>query len=204
MVAMTLTLFDHTLVPLQWGAVLGASLFAAYTDLKTRRIPNGITGTLFVTGLMFSSWIGANESDAWFMGGMLGLAESMAAAIILGLPFLLLFAFVGGGAGDAKLMGAAGAWLGLVNGVFALFAVVMVGAVVGLVMAAKNKQLRLVLGNIFLINHALMASITGPKRGESAMNAVPPHSAMQKFPYGVSIFLGLLFAAGGLWLWQLQ
>ena len=44
----------------------------------------------------------------------------------------MLFVFAGGGAGDAKMMGALGAWLGLANGVVALVAVALSGAVIGL------------------------------------------------------------------------
>jgi len=186
---MTLTLFDHSLVSLQWSAVLGASLYAAYTDLKTRRIPNGITGTLFLTGLGFSGWVGG----AW------GFAEALAAACLLALPFVILFAFAGGGAGDAKLMGAAGAWLGLVNGVIALVAVVVVGAVFGILVTIRHRQVRSAIFNVYMINQALMATVLGPRKFGGSNAAAPPPEVMHKFPYGISIFFGMFLTA--MWVW---
>ena len=38
-----LALWDSGIVPLQWGVVIGASLAAAFSDLRTRRIPNALT-----------------------------------------------------------------------------------------------------------------------------------------------------------------
>lgn len=186
---MTFMLFDHTLVPLQWSAVLGASLYAAYTDLKTRRIPNGITGALFLTGLGFSGWVGG----AW------GVAEALTAACVLGLPFVILFAFAGGGAGDAKLMGAAGAWLGLFNGVIALVTVVIVGAVFGILVTIRQRQVRSALFNVYMINQALMATILGPRKTGISGDIAPSPEVMHKFPYGISIFLGMFLTA--MWFW---
>src|SRR5258705_13452978 len=103
------TLYEHPTPSLQWGTVLGASLVAAFWDLRSRRIPNLLTFPLVLGG-----WAAA----AWASGGA-GLADSLTATVILGAPFVLLFVFAGGRAGDAKLVGGVGAWLGGANGVLA-------------------------------------------------------------------------------------
>src|SRR5687768_7423149 len=104
------TLQNHPSPLLQWGAVLGATAVAAFTDSRARRIPNWLTGPVLAAGLI----------QAVVVGGGAGLADSLAAMLMLALPYIVLFLFAGGGAGDAKLMGALGSWLGLVQGAVVL------------------------------------------------------------------------------------
>jgi prepilin signal peptidase PulO-like enzyme (type II secretory pathway) len=85
----------------QWGVVFGTSLAAAIFDLRSKRIPNALTIPLLVAGLVWATWI----------GGLSGLGNAAAACFLLALPYVFLFLFAKGGAGDAKLMGAIGAWL---------------------------------------------------------------------------------------------
>ena len=68
----------------------------------------------------------------------------------MSLPFVFLFIFSGGGAADAKLMGAIGMWLGARNGVVALAAVLLAGAVLGLLYALSKRRLQAVLLNLSL------------------------------------------------------
>ena len=96
------TLWDHNMLPLQWGVVIGTALAAAVCDLRTRRVPNLLTGPIVLAGLAWGIWV----------GGWAGLADSVAGCLLLAIPYVLLFVFAGGGAGDAKLMGAIGSrWL---------------------------------------------------------------------------------------------
>ena len=99
-----------TMAIFQWGVVIGASLFAVVSDIRQRRIPNALTFPLLAVGLIWAACF----------GGLAGLLEALGACALLALPYVLLFIFVGGGAGDAKLMGAIGAWLGLRYGLVAL------------------------------------------------------------------------------------
>ena len=117
---------------IQWGIVIGASLVAAVFDLRQRRIPNALTLPLVVTGLAY----------ALLSEGMGGLGEALAACVLVSLPYVLLFVFAGGGAGDAKMMGAIGTWLGLRAGCVALVAVAVVGAVFGLANIVAKRQMR--------------------------------------------------------------
>jgi len=111
---------DFTLM--KWVVVIGACVFAAITDLQSRRIPNMLTIPMFLSGVLAS----------FAFNGWWGIVESILAAALLMTPYLLLFLFAGGGAGDAKLMGGVGAWLGLVSGMAALVAISIAGVVMAL------------------------------------------------------------------------
>lgn len=177
--------------PLQWGVVIGASLVAACFDLYQRRIPNLLTGPVMLAGLV---WAGV-------FAGWPGLADSLAACVVLMLPCVLLFVFAGGGAGDAKLMGAIGTWLGLHNGLFVLAGVSLAAIVLALCFALAKRQLLAVLGRIFLIGYSLLFSIAGRKihKGERAF--LPDKTTMQTMPYGLAIFAGTVLAAFGVLIW---
>ncbi len=81
---------------------LALLLFAASVcDLKTRRIPNGITAAGVLAGLAGHACLGGPP-------GLLPSLEGIAAA----LPLLLLYAAGAFGAGDVKLLMAVGALMG--------------------------------------------------------------------------------------------
>ncbi|WP_284351133.1 prepilin peptidase [Roseisolibacter agri] len=86
-------------------AFVGLLMWAAISDLRARRIPNALTGTLLVLGL-----VGAGVSAASGAGvealRTSGLALGLGCAIWMTLGFLGLVAF-----GDVKLFAAASAWL---------------------------------------------------------------------------------------------
>ncbi len=113
----TSTLWSEGQATLQWAVVLGGSLAAAIVDARCRRIPNVLTLPLLLIGLLV----------ALVFNGPRGLADAGAASFVLALPYVLLYRSGRGGAGDAKLMAALGAWLGLVNGLVVLVAVALAG-----------------------------------------------------------------------------
>ncbi len=84
-----------------WGCFLLVSI-AFGTDIRNMRIPNWLPLTFAPAGLLLH----ALDSG---MNGLLHAVMGMAAGF---LPLLALYAFGGIGAGDVKLFGAAGAWLG--------------------------------------------------------------------------------------------
>jgi prepilin peptidase CpaA len=85
-------------------------VLAAATDICSQRIPNWLTFPAIITGVIYHS----------FTAGIQGCLLS-AAGVLLGMAFFLPFYLKGGtGAGDVKLMGAVGGFLGPV-GVFYAF-----------------------------------------------------------------------------------
>lgn len=172
----------------QWGVVIGASLVAAIYDLRERRIPNALTVPLLAAGLVWAAW----------RGGLSGLANGAAACFLLALPFVLMFLFAGGGAGDAKLMAAIGAWLGLEQGIIVLGCVCVAGGVLGIATAIAKRRLKNVLANIRLSVYSFIVAVLTGKRLRTATNeARPEQTEKLTIPYGVAIFVGVC-AAGGI------
>lgn len=186
------------LTVIQWGVVLGASLAAAIIDARQRRIPNVLVFPLIVTGLLY-----AVLSD-----GLGGLGESLAACFLVALPYVLLFVFAGGGAGDAKMMGGIGAWLGLQAGIVALVAVAVTGAVFGLVDIALKRRLRPAFARIGSAFYVMGLALCSGRKGWELIKPDPDAENTEagderlKMPYGPAIFVGVCIAALWVRVWN--
>lgn len=170
----------------QWGVVLAASLVAALWDLKSRRIPNVLTLPLFAAGLI----------QAAVFSGWDGLGSAFLASVILALPYVVLFLVAGGGAGDAKLMGAIGAWLGLGPVLAVLVCVTLFGMMMALLRAVFKGRFFAVLHNIRVLIFSLL--VFAGTRGQ--VNAVRDTAdgidgERLTVPYGPAIFAGVVCAA---------
>lgn len=182
---------DETITVFQWGVVIGASLIAALGDLKERRIPNALTFPVFVAGLIYAVWF----------NGFSGLAESAGACALLAFPYIILFLFFGGGAGDAKLMGAIGAWLGLKQGLMVLACVAIAGGILALARAVVKRQVKFVLTSVFVSFYgALLQLLTRRKLQLVDEQAEIKKSGELDIPYGVAIFAGVCAGGGVVWL----
>ncbi len=172
---------------IQWGIVIGASLVAALTDLHRRRIPNALTVPLLLFGLIKSTCL----------AGTAGLLESAGACILLAFPFVLLFIFARGGAGDAKLMGAIGAWIGFEQGVRVLLCVSAAGIVLALARAAMKGRLKHVLTNVYVSVYTFMLSVLSHRTREYLTNQEGAVGSRDlTIPYGLAIFAGVCVAGG--------
>ena len=188
----TMTLWDNATPWLQWGVVVGVALFAAVWDVRRQRIPNRLTGPVLLVGL----------AVAVVIGGPVGLADAATACLMMAAPFVVLFAVGGGGAGDAKLMGALGAWLGVVNGAVALLGVVLVGIVLAIGVAVRRGQVATVAGNLAQVGRGLLLFAAAPTRPSAVLEALPPPGKCLSFPYGVAIGAGVCVSAIGVLLWR--
>ena len=106
-------------------AVIALVLIACVPDLRTRRIPNVLTFGAALAGLVFHTvfegWGGATTS---VLGWLLGVAL-----------FFPMFALRGMGAGDVKLLGAVGAWLGPGLVFWVALITSVAGGILGLIVA---------------------------------------------------------------------
>ena len=94
--------FGEGLKPIILGLAVALALIAGWTDWRSRRIPNWLTLPGFLVGVSVNT----------IAGGWLGLKASLLGAG-LGLLLLLPFVFLRSlGAGDWKLAGALGAFVG--------------------------------------------------------------------------------------------
>jgi prepilin peptidase CpaA len=97
-----------------WTLTLVLTLTAAFVDWRSRRIPNWLTVPGFVSGVTLHTVL-----NGWH--GTLFSLKGAGLALLLLLPLVMLRAL---GAGDWKLMGAVGAFLG-----WQLFLFVMLGSI---------------------------------------------------------------------------
>jgi prepilin peptidase CpaA len=187
----TTALWDCGWAPLQWTAVAAITLVAAGFDAAQRRIPNRLTGPSLLAGLGASA----------LLAGASGLADSAAAAALLALPYVLLFALAGGGAGDAKLMAVVGSWLGLVNGLLALIGVSVAAVALAIGAALARRRLLGLLTNLGRMTWGLMYVLL--LHGPSRRSFMPPAGQnAQKLPYGIAIFAGVCLSAAGVLTWR--
>src|SRR5688500_16928648 len=107
---------------INWFVVISACCFAVSVDVRVRRIPNKLTFPLWLAGIVW--WTATAQLS--------GLGETFGGMAIAGLPFFLLWIIGGGGAGDAKMMFAIGAWLGIEHGFIATVSVGIAGGILSL------------------------------------------------------------------------
>src|SRR5688572_25624113 len=89
-------------------AVISVCLAACTTDVRWRRIPNALTFPAAGAAILFHWWVAGSHAAAAALGGWF-------VGVLLFSPFFI----AGGlGAGDLKLLGAVGAWLGPVPALF--------------------------------------------------------------------------------------
>ena len=174
----------------QWGVVIGASLAAAVVDLRMRKIPNHLTLPLAVAGLLFRSL-----SD-----GLAGAGDSFAGCAALLLPYFALFALKGSGAGDAKMMGAIGAWLGLWAGIIVLLAVAIVGGVLSLLRILMDRQRGRCLEETFTAIYVFVVGLCSGRAGWAMLKTEPEQGEAIKaqsltIAYGPAIFIGVCIGA---------
>jgi prepilin peptidase CpaA len=112
------------------AAVMAFTSVAAVCDFRTKKLPNWLTVPGLVAALLYHLATGA------WQGGWSGAGSALLTALggfATGFGILLVLWLIGGGgAGDVKLMGALGAWLGPTLTLYVFFTstvLVMVGSV---------------------------------------------------------------------------
>ena len=100
------------------------------------------------------------------------------------------------------MMGALGAWLGIVNATVVLVAVALVGGIMAVGITLVRKEGRKFLANMSGIVYSLMSLFLGHRKAGATQILMPCSSQMRTMPYGLSILLGVCVAASGLYLWH--
>ena len=114
------------------GLAVALALIAGYTDWRSRRIPNWLTVPGFVIGVSLNT----------LAGGWAGLKTSLLGAG-LGLLLLLPFVFLRSlGAGDWKLAGALGAFVGWEALVDLLIGSVFVAGIMALALVIYKRRFK--------------------------------------------------------------
>jgi prepilin peptidase CpaA len=157
------------------GVATAIALVGAATDIKSRRIPNWITGPAIVLGLGLHAAL-----DGWH-----GLLTSFAAGLICGVIFVVFYIAGGMGAGDVKLITAVGCIAGLSHVAYLLILTSVAGGVMGIAFALLRGRLKQTLTNVgTLAAHHKQEGLT-PHPELHVMNA-----QTLRLPYGVAIAAG--------------
>lgn len=169
-----------------WAVVIAATCYAVTIDVRVRRIPNNLTLPLWICGMI---WGLAS-------GGFNGLADSLLGMAVAGLPFFMLWIIGGGGAGDAKMMFAIGAWLGLPNAFVTIIAVGVAGGILSLVYAFRHGRLVSSVMNTVWMMVSVPFVVLGPGRLQDKQRVMPASADQPlKTPYSVAMLMGTVAAA---------
>ena len=104
-----------------------ALVYLAYFDLRTFRLPDAITLTLILSGLLFNGI--SEEGLVSFQDSVIGAILGYTSLWLLNSLYRLTKKQDGIGMGDAKLLAALGAWLGW----FALPGILLIASLTGLI-----------------------------------------------------------------------
>jgi len=161
--------------PLSPALLVVTSVWAVRQDVMDHRIPNVLTGTLFILGLALRSW-----AEGWH-----GLGPALLGAVVGFAMLLPLYLRRATGAGDVKYLAAAGVllgpWWAFLGGLYTLIA----GGV-------------LALG--YLLASGLQAATAAPARTPWPIRQQLALQRMldlrrHRFPYALAIALGVLLAS---------
>ena len=163
-----------------WLLAVFIAVWAGVVDWRYHRIPNWLTVTGLVAGLVlngvFGGWAGAKAS---LLGTALGIGVIF--------PFYLLRAM---GGGDWKLVGAIGGILGPGRLWDVLFVAVIAAGVFALVMVIAKGRAGETLHNI----GSMMGSLARMQMPGPEVSLDNPKSA--RIPFGVSVAIAVVLYAG--------
>jgi prepilin peptidase CpaA len=172
-----------SVIAMQWIGAFTLAGAACWCDVRTRRIPNALTFPAAVLGLLAATAAHGGQ-------GTLSSAAGLLVGLLLFFPF---FALKGLGAGDVKLLGALGAWLGGPIVVMVAFYTALAGGVLAIVLIVRHRYGRQALRNIWLLfTHW---RVFGPRPLDALTLET---SAGPKLPYALPIAVGVALA---FWLW---
>lgn len=163
------------------GILLGIVATAAVIDLRTRRIPNWLTLSAILLGLILQG----------ITSGLHGLILALLGLLVGAGLFFIPFALGGMGPGDVKLMAAVGVFLGPKDTLWAVLLTGVAGGVLALMWAVLHGRV----GRAFQRTGNLVGAAIDPRR-RAAQGGMPSleKDANWSIPYGVAIAFGVALA----------
>jgi prepilin peptidase CpaA len=160
-----------------WAFTVGVTLLAAVVDFRTHKIPNWLTVSALLVGLALrtalSGWSGAKAS-----------LEGAGLALIVLLPLVLLRAL---GAGDWKLMGAVGAFVGPLMFLFVLLGSILVSGLMAMVEMARTRRVKETFHNLLVL---VKGFFSFGLRAHPEISLDNPE--LLKLPFGVAVAISTL------------
>lgn len=168
--------------------LLGALLLTAvWHDVRSHRIPNAIVFSGTALALLFQVSVVITSTYTWTEFPLVHAFLTWLGGLSVGLCALLpLYLLRGAAAGDAKLMGMVGAFLGPTHALGAVLSTFVVGAVLAILIAVRAGVFSKMLRNIKVILFgaaAKLAAVDGPEFDAHT-------DATAKVPYALAIALG--------------
>ncbi|MGA7409852.1 MAG: A24 family peptidase [Bryobacteraceae bacterium] len=153
--------------------LLAVAVIAAFIDVRSRRIPNWLSLSAFLAGLIVHG-----------VGGPSGIVDALLGCGLALMIYVPLFALQALGAGDVKLMAALGTILGPLAWLWVFVATCLVGGVLAVVAAVSRKNLHATVWNTFHLLQCL-TRFESPSRRHPELSARQAGSATM--PHALSI-----------------
>ena len=163
--------------PVTTVAVLAVAVGACAYDLLRRRVPNALTFGAAAVAVALHGIL-----SGW--GGVAFSAAGWATGIALFLPF---YALGGMGAGDVKLLGAIGAWLGPMGAIWTGLYGAIAGGVLALAVALWKGYARTALKNVGAMLRLWSVAGVHPIEGLTLADA-----RSVRLPYALPLAVGTL------------
>ena len=167
----------------QWIGAFTLAGIACWFDVRTRRIPNRLTFPAAALGI-------AAATAAHGGSGALASAAGLFVGLMLFFP---LFALKGLGAGDVKLMGALGAWVGATMVLGVAFYTALAGGVLAIALIVRHRYGGQAVRNLWLLLTHWRVFGVRPLDALTLETSTGP-----KLPYALPIAAGLALA---FWSW---
>jgi prepilin peptidase CpaA len=161
------------------GVLFALLLTASVTDYFTYKIPNWLTVSGMLFGLVYSAVVPFSVQHG-FLWAVCGLLIGFFSTI----PFYGLRVM---GAGDVKLMAMVGACLGVTDTLYAILFSFIAGGVAALVFALVNRALTQMLINVRNIGQFFMFTVIS---GVAPQAELEVEHSIGKLPYGICIGIG--------------
>ncbi len=153
---------------------------AAFSDLRTRRIPNWLTAPGAALGIALQIWY----------GGVEGAVLSLSGAALGFIAFMFLYIAGGMGAGDVKLFAAVGAFAGPRMLVVIFICTGLLGGIAAIVISLSRGRLEQTLER----TRELLAGFGGLNWREVRRTSIAAPPDALRLPYGAVIAGGALLS----------
>lgn len=156
------------------ASALGLTGWAGWLDWRIRKIPNALTVSALLAGLTLSAVL-------WRWPGLKSSLEGAGICLGVLLPFVLLR---GVGAGDWKLMGALGAFLGPQRVIVVLLGTILIACTMSVVEVIRQRKVVETLHNLWVVFVAYSTFHVNSARAITLDNP-----GLLKIPFGVAVAL---------------
>jgi len=167
-----------------WILLVLLAAATGWMDWRSRRIPNWLTVPALAVGI-------ASNSLAWGWSGTKSSLLGAGLGLLLLLPFVLIRSL---GAGDWKIVGAVGAFLGPQSLITVLAVTILVAGVMAVILIVWKKRVRQTARNLGRMLGAMVTlRLPGPELSLDNPEAL-------KVPFGVAVAVAvILFVAQQAW-----